>query len=514
MIERRQLERGAVAAAAISLAVFLLHLAGDLRYGFFRDELYFIACGKHLAWGYVDQPPLVAVVSLLGAPFGYALLPVRLLPSLAAALTAWFAARVARELGGGAFAQGFAALSVGLVPLYLIFGSLLTTTSWEPLSWTILIYLVLRLAKGGDPRLWLLAGADLAFGLYGKYTIALLAAALVAGLLLSDQRRALLTPWFAAGAALMLALAGPNFWWQAAHGFPFLDVIHADAVRRHPLLNGVQVEFTGMGVNAAAFIGEQLLLMHPFLAPVWIAGLWILGRRGSRAFPIAYVLLVLFSIAALAKGYYIMGIYAALISAGSVSAERVLQRTWQRVAVCAAVGLPIVALLPLMLPLLPIGSFIDYTAALRLKPPPGDRVVLVDPEYADEFGWNETARTVAGVYNALPASQRETTAVFADLYPYAAGIDMYRERYGLPPVISPHNAFYTWGTRGYDGHQMIAVGATDYPLLVKYFRSVRQVATFDDPMRHVLEGPLPIYLVRDPVQPLDKLWPLLRNYGP
>lgn len=498
---------------AIVGAAFLLHVLGDARYGFFEDELYFIVCGKHLAWGYVDQPPLVALVSLLGAPFHYALIPVRILPSLAMALAAWFASRIARELGGGIFAQAFAALGVALVPFYVAYGSLLTTTSWEPFTWTVAIYLVLRIVRGGDPRLWLLVALDVAFGLYGKYTIALLMAALVVGLLLTRQRRVFASWWALAGLAITCVLVAPNFAWQAAHGFPFLDVIHNDEVRRHALINGEQVEFLNFWQNTLAFTIEQIVFMHPFLAPVWIAGLFVLTRRASAAFAIAYLLLIAFALVNLSKSYYVMGFYGALIAAGSVALERVASSR-QRGAAVALVTIPMFALMPLMLPLMPIENFIDYTRALHLANPHDSHVTLVQPEYADEFGWIETTKAVAGVYNALSPSQRTKTAIFADQYGYAAALNLYGTQYGLPPAISPHNSFYLWGTHGYDGSHMIAVGATDYALLKTYFRNVQQVTVVDVPYRHVLEGPLPIYSVSGPVMPLAAIWPHLQNYGP
>jgi len=497
---------------AIVGAAFVLHVVGDARYGFFQDELYFIACGKHLAWGYVDQPPLVALVSLLGAPFHYALVPVRILPSLAAALAAWIAARIARELGGGLFAQAFAALGVALIPAYLVYGSWLTTTSWEPLTWTATIYLVLRIVRGGDPRLWLLVGLIAGFGFNAKYTIVFLLAALVAGLLCTPERRVLASPWAACGLALLCVLAAPNVVWQAAHGFPFLDVIHAQQMRKHVLF-GVDVDFVDVWKNGLAFLLEQIVFMHPLLAPVWLAGLAVLARRASRAFLIAYLLLVFVAVVELAKGYYIMGVYASLVGAGSVALER-LTVSWQRTLAVVLVALPIFLLMPLILPVLPLRGFIGYSRILHIANPADSRVVLIQPGYADELGWIAATRVVAAAYDRLPPAQRARTAIFADVYAYASALDLYGPYYGLPAPISAHNSFYIWGTRGYDGSQMIAVGATDYPLLMRYFHKVRQVAAFDDPYRHVIEGTLPIFLVSEPVMPLSDLWPRLRYYGP
>src|SRR5579872_1346676 len=141
-----------------AVAAFLAHAATSLRYGYFRDELYFIACSKHLSWGYVDQPPLVAFAAWLSAPLHYNIVALRILPVLAAALTVWLAARIARELGGGRFAQALAALATLLLPAYLLLGNTLTTTSFEPLSWTLVVYLVIRLVNTRDTRYWLPAG--------------------------------------------------------------------------------------------------------------------------------------------------------------------------------------------------------------------------------------------------------------------------------------------------------------------------------------------------------------------
>src|SRR5579872_6518901 len=192
------------------LLAFAAHSATSWRYGYFRDELYFIACSKHLAWGYVDQPPLVAFAAWLSAPLHYNIVALRILPLLAAAITVWLAARIARELGGGRFAQALAALATLLLPAYLLLGNTLTTTSFEPLSWTLLLYALIRLVRTGDGRYWIAAGAAFAFGMYGKYSMLLLAFALFAGLLCTKQRRLMLTVWCGAGAALALALIGPD----------------------------------------------------------------------------------------------------------------------------------------------------------------------------------------------------------------------------------------------------------------------------------------------------------------
>src|SRR5579884_3748806 len=264
-------------AIVLAFAAFAAHLATNWRYGYFRDELYFIACAKHLAWGYVDQPPLVAFAAWLSSPFGYALPALRFLPALAAALTVWFASRIARELGGGSFAQALAALSVLFLPAYVLLGNTLTTTSFEPLSWTLVAYALIRLIRTADPRYWLGASAAFAFGMYGKYSMLLLGVSLITGLLFTAQRRRIASWWFAGGIAITAAALAPNLAWQGAHGWPFVEVVRGDFAHRHAFQTGLTLEYTNMAQNAAAFLSEQLLYTNPIAVQIWLVGLAFLA---------------------------------------------------------------------------------------------------------------------------------------------------------------------------------------------------------------------------------------------
>lgn len=502
----------------LALFAALVHAATLSRYGYFRDELYFIACAKHLAWGYPDQPPLVAFAAWLAAPFGYSPFALRILPALAAAATVLLAVRIVRELGGGRFAQALAGVLTALAPAYLLLGNTLTTTSFEPMTWTLAAYAAIRIVRGSsrDARWWVLLAGALAFGLYGKYSIGLLAVALLAGFIATPEGRAALrTPWLPVCAALTTALVFPNLWWQASHGWPFLEVIREDAVHRPEFQNGAALEFRPFFANALAFAIEQIVYTNPLAVPVWVAGLVAPFRiptlRELRALSIAYAVLLAAAVLLSAKGYYIVGIYATLFAVGAVAIERLGAPV--RAALFA---LPVAAgalALPLALPVLPIDGLIGYMRVLGLTGRDGTPPHLVQPLFAEEFGWDRLARDVAAVYDALPASERARTAVYADTYADAGAIDFYGPRYGLPPAISSQNAYYDWGPRGYDGSTMIAIGASRADLLRRYFRSVQLVRTSEEPYKWIVEGPAPIYLCRDPVAPLAQIWPLLRWYG-
>ncbi len=500
----------------IALATAALHLATAGRYGYFRDELYFIACSKHLAWGYVDQPPLVAVAALLAAPFHYNLVALRVLPIVAATLTIVVAIRIAKDLGGGTLAQTLAGIAVALTPAYLLLGNTLTTTSFEGLSWTLVTWCALRIAMSrDDARLWWFAlAAATVFGLYGKYSMALLVAALICGLLLTPQRRILETWKTLAVAVFVLLLVSPNVVWQAQHGWPFLSVLQGDAAHRHAFNTGLSLEYRAFFPNAVAFAGEQLLYTNPVAVPLWFTGFTapflVRDLRQLRFISVAYIVLVLIAVAVAAKGYYIIGIYATLLSIGAVAVERV--RWFARIEFAAIVLTGLVSM-PLSLPVLSIDHFIAYSKALGMTGRDGEPARLTQPIYAEEFGWNRLARDVASFYNSMDPSTRALTGIYADTYADAGAIDLFGPKYGLPPAISSQNTYWLWGTRGYDGKTLIAIGASRIDLLKRYYRHVQLIKTSNEPLKWVVEGPAPIYLCTDPTVPFDQIWQHLRWYG-
>ncbi len=505
-------------AFGLVAAALLLHGATAWRYGYFRDELYFIACSKHLAWGYVDQPPLVAVAAWLAAPAGYQLVLLRALPILAAGGTVYLAVRLTKELGGGAFAQMLAGLATLLMPAYLLLGNTLTTTSFEPFFWTLAIYLTIRLVRApvaARPLLWLVLAVTVALGAYAKYSIGLLVAGLIAGFLLTKERDTLRTPYVLCAAGLTLLLLAPNLAWQAAHGWPFFEVVRGDAAHRPAFANGLTLEYRNLTNNATAFMLEQLLYTNPLAVPVWLSGaiapFRLAALRNLRFIAVTYAVLFFAAVALGAKGYYIVGIYATLLAIGAVAIERVAVPL--RSALLG--GLVAVALLalPLSLPVLPVERLVAYTKLLGLTGRDGLPAHLIQPVFAEEFGWDRLAQDVARVYFALPSDLRARTAIYADTYGDAGALDYFGPRYGLPPAISSQNNYYLWGTHGYDGSTLVAIGATRIDVLRRYFRSVRLVDVSVEPLKWVVEGPAPIYLCRDPVAPLSEIWPHLRWYG-
>jgi hypothetical protein len=506
---------------ALAIATVILHLAFNHRFGYYRDEFYFIDCARHLAWGYVDQPPLAPLVAWLTGPLGYALWALRLLPALLAGVTVFLACLIARDLRGNGFAQALTGLTVALAPAFLGLGYALSTEVLSPAAWTALVYLTMRLVRTRDDRLYVPIALVVALGMYAKYSIAACAFALAAGLALTGKARLLASRYLAGGVALVVVALLPNAVWQIAHGLPILGVIHGDQLNRHALANGIADESANLALNAAYFAATQVAYQNPFYVVVWIAGIVALARRRAepdyRFVPVAYFVLVVIIVATIGRGYYMEGFYPALFAAGSVAIERFLsdRASWLRAATLSAAALTGAALAPLALPILPLPAYMRYEALIGLSrpAPPNGTHHLINPLYADQLGWKTMTQTVAHAYWALPARVRPQTAIFADRYAYAGAIDFYGPAFGLPPVISPNNSYYLWGTRGYTGGSVLAVGATDYPLLMHWFGSVVQVAVYRNDYRWILEGPLPIYWCTRPRAPLAAMWPAFKYYG-
>ncbi|HXO19928.1 MAG TPA: glycosyltransferase family 39 protein, partial [Thermoanaerobaculia bacterium] len=308
-----------VGAAGIAAAAGVLHLAFVGRYGYFRDEFYYLACGRRLDWGYVDHPPFVALVARFAhGLFGDSFLAIRILPILAGSLTILLTGLLARELGGGRYAQTLAALCAAVAPHYLFVFHILSMNAFEVLLWTAAALIAARLLNGGDPRLWLLFGALCGVGLENKHSMAFFGIGVFVGLLLGRRWEALRNPWLWLGGLLAGLLFLPNLLWEVRHGWPTLEFArNAQAVKI-------------VALTPLQFLGQQVMLLHPFTAPVWIAGLGflLLAPAGRRWRPLGWAYLVVLGIflAQTAKAYYLTPYATILFAAGAVAAGRLAER--------------------------------------------------------------------------------------------------------------------------------------------------------------------------------------------
>jgi len=484
------------------LAVFI-HFLFNRQYGYFRDELYYAACGEHLAWGYVDHAPLVAFVSAFTRKlFGDSLFALRLLPALSAAPKVLLAGWMAREVGGGKFSQFFAALLVLLAPIYLTFDNFLSMNAFEPVFWMLCAAIVLRILNGGSPRLWLLFGAVAGLGLLNKHSMLFFGSGLAVGLLLTPARAQFARVEIWLGAAIALLIFVPNLLWEIRHGYPTIALLHTVIGSKYTT------------VSPLSFIAEQFLLVNPLTAPVWLAGLWffLADKRGRKyAVPgIAYLVVLLEMLLLHGKIYYLAPAYIVLLAAGAVAwDEQIFSRakSWLRPLVVAPLVVSGMVAAPLAMPILPVATAVKYCRFFGVQDVKVENVPLdsLPQLFGDMFGWPEQVQAVFRAFHSLSAEEQSRAALLAYNYGEAGAIDYLGKPYGLPKAISGHNQYGYWGPRGATGEVVIAIGFAKSRLDqsfadVQPFEAVRPAYALPE------ESGLTIYICRRPRQDLAASW--------
>jgi Dolichyl-phosphate-mannose-protein mannosyltransferase len=497
----------------LSFLVFAAHMLVSGRYGYFVDELYYLACSHHLAWGYVDQPPLIAVITWLErVTLGDSLSALHFLPALAAGLRVLLTGLIARELGARRFGIALACVCVAVAPIYLGLDSLLTMNVFESLFWMGAALIVLKILNGASQKLWLLFGAICGVGLLNKHSMLIFGFGLFVGLLLTSQRKQFTKPWIWLGGLIALLIFLPNLLWEIHRHFPTVE-----------LLRNVQQSGRNTEMGPGMFLLVQAFILHPLAAPVWIAGLFELLRdrdgKGWRVLGIAYVVLMVCMLTMHGRMYYSAPAYPMLFAAGGLVFERwftrLLSGRWLMpayVALLVATGL---ILAPFAyFPMLTVDQYIAYSKLMHLAP-----VRLENHEmgplpqiYADQFGWKEMAQVVADAYHNLPPAEQKSCGIFGQNYGQAGAMDFFGAKMGLPPAISGHQNYFYWGPHGFTGECLIVLG--DRPeRLRELFESVELVGTVTHPLSMPYQH-FDVYLCRRPkFGDLEKAWPKIKRWG-
>jgi hypothetical protein len=492
------------AVYALAIAVLALHMAFSGRYGYFRDELYYAACGQRLAWGYVDHAPLAPFLARLSRVLlGDSLPALRLLPALAASAKVLLGAWLARELGGGKYAQFLAAFCVLLAPIYLTFDSFFSMNAFEPVFWMACAAIVLRILNSGNPKLWLLFGLIAGLGIVNKHSMLFFASGIVLGLLTTSARDHFRQPWIWLGAGIAFLCFLPNLLWEIQNGWPTLALLHAVIGTKYVI------------VSPWEFIWQQTLLTHPLAAPIWLAGLWFLLRDpfGEKyaVLAVAYFTVLLEMLILHGKIYYLAPAYVMLLAAGSVWIElRLVPRAgaWLRPAIAVPLLIGGVIAAPLAMPILPVEAAVRYTRfwdvqAVRVENVPQRELPQL---FADMFGWQEQVHAVAGVYHALPESERAQAVVLAYNYGEASAINYFGSKLGLPrQAISGHNQYGLWGPGATTGQVVVAIGFTERQLRECY-DEVTPEASVSPQYAIPEESQLTIFVCRRPHKGLQESW--------
>lgn len=491
--------------AAPLLAVLAVHLAVLGRYGFGWDELYYVACADHLDWGYVDHPPLIAVVTAVTRFLLGDSLPALRLPNLLAGLLAAFVTGlIAREFGAGRFGQFLATACVALAPVFLVIQHILSMNAFDHLFWALAILTVTRILGRDQPRLWPLFGLVVGIGLLNKYSMAFFCAALGLGLLLTPARRHLADRRFWLGSGIGALLFVPHVLWESRQGWPSLEFMHNVAAHKN------------LPLSPWAFFRSSAEQMNVFALPVWALGLgYLLFSQGGRRFrPLGWIypaLLVVFQ-ANHAKPYYLAPAYLALFAAGAFVFERATSdRSWLRVASIALIITRVLAYSPMLIPLLKESDLVAYQGWLGYQPKPDERGATptkLPIYFATMHGFEDLVQVVARIYHSLPEAERARTAIYASGYGNAGAVDYFGRRYGLPKAISGHNSYWLWGPRDYTGEIVIVIDA-DRRDLEQAFTTVGPGETVDSPYA---QHQVTVFLCRHLKQPLLTVWPQVRTY--
>jgi hypothetical protein len=470
-----------------------LHAPSIGEYGFHRDELYYLMCGRALDWGYVDHPPLVPLIARgVETLVGPSLAAFRLVAVALGAVVVFMAGLIAREMGGRAWAQGLAALAVAVSPVFLLTNHLFQTVTPDQTAWAVGAWLVLRILRTGRERLWLAVGLVCGLGLLAKYTVALFGLGLVAGLAATPWRRSFRSPWLWAGGVLAMVFVLPNLLWQQAHGWPSAEFIVNRGAR------------TAAELTPLSFLAIQLAFIGGISVPLFVVGVArLFGPHAGPARVLGWIWLVVTAVltAIVAKPYYPAPTYPLVLAAGALWLEaRADARTWRRLRVAVPLVLVLgqIPLVWMVLPLVPRDMFARHQEAWPHK------------EYREMFGWDELAVQVAAVYHSLPESDRTRAGLMTDSYGEAAALDLFGPRHGLPRATSAHNTYYYWGPPDTD---VVVVIAWSRRRLDRLFGDVNEVRRISNAQGIVNESAQQkIFVCRRPLRPWPEIWAALRSF--
>jgi len=503
--KRLWLSDGMTAAWMFAGLAVLLQMVLSGRYGYFRDELYYLALSHHLDWGYVDLAPLSPLILRASRIFlGDSLHALRFLPAMAQGAEIVLTGLIARELGGKRFAVLLACLSVLVAPVVLANADRYSMNAFEPLFWMGSMYCLLLAINRDLPQMLVWSGVLIGLGLENKHSTAFFLISLTVALLATGERRLLRSKWLWIAAATIVLLSLPNLIWQYQRGFPtWVD------------LTNVKKTHKNVELPPLAFLLQQIMMLLPGNALVWIAGLGYLLFHGEgkryRVLGVAYLVFLAIMMALHGKDYYLAPIYPMLLAAGGIFWEKLTaprdRLRWVRTALPAFLAVMGAMVAPVVLPVLPPDRVVPYMARLGSNSPrteTGMKSIL--PQYfADEFGWEEMVAQVAQVYNSIPPDERAKAAILGGNYGSAGAIDFFGGQYGLPKSISAHQNYYYWGFREYTGENLIML---NWPLdgAQHWCQSVEQGPVIAHPYAMSWEH-YTILICHGLKKPLAEAWP-------
>ena len=486
-----------LAMAGVKLAIQVIGniLAQRAGYGIFRDEMYYLICGRHLAFGYVDQPPMVALQArLTDILFGHQhMWSLRLLSGIAGAVKVFLTGALVWAMGGSSGSRKAAALlamlGVTVAGVYLGIDGYLSMNSFEPVFWLLCALALIRIAQEhgipGQERVvrnwWMVLGVSAGLGLENKWNEVFFLVALLIALLLTPQRRILASRWFAAAVTIIVALALPNLLWEMHYHWPTLEwLIDVSKSNKDVKLPPLQ------------FLRAQMMTLTPWTIPLWLSGVvWLLASRKAREFRFLGVLYLIFlpmMMVLHAKDYYLVPVYPIYFAAGAMcwlpAGKHGALRYWRVSAYALLLVVGFFLTIPFSIPVLSPQKFLAWSKTMHYHPADSENhgATILPQFYADRFGWHEMVEKVAGIYNSLPPGQRAVTGIYTGNYGEASAINLFGPKYGLPVAISGHQTYWLWGPHGYTGQEMIVINGASLQEMNEYYASCTVAGKMDNPL--------------------------------
>ena len=517
----------------MAIAAFALHLPFLTQYGIFRDELYYLDCANHLAWGYVDHPPFsIAVLALSRKLLGDSVFAIRLPSLLAACATVYLVGYLTDKLGGKRFAQTLAMLAWIVAPVNLALSHFFSMNAFDLFFWALLCCLLLHLTpqpplpttrsslgEGEKPAIKLslsskrseveqgiLFGIVLGLALLNKFSVLWLIAGLTVGVLVTSYRRVLLKPgiWVAVGIALVVF--APHAIWQVQNGLPIREFV-ANA-SRYKMESNPPVQF----------LLTQVLQMNPLILPIWLMGImWGMRNKAGasgRLFAVMFLtVLFILLVNGKSRSAYLVPAYAPILALGGIFWERTISGFNMRRLVLSGLSLGGAALMPMALPILPVGAFIAYSRAIGIAPPQEEKggKGLLPQFYADMHGWHELANAVYDIYRTLPLPEQDDFAVFTNNYGEAGAVNYFLQGKGVPRAFSGHNAYWMWGTGDWNGKFLVIVNTVPKSF-EPLFEDIEKVRSVPLPLSVPDEQDAPLYIARRLKIPVAEFWKQVKSY--
>jgi len=475
------------AVIKVALHIVTNIIAQHQGYGIFRDEMYYLICGQRLAFGYVDQPPMVALAARVTETlFGHDhMWSLRLFPALAGGAKVFLTGVMVWGLGGGRRAASLAMVGVLVAGEYLGVDSFLSMNCFDPVFWMTCALALIMIVQAERPESvrnwWIVLGVSAGLGLENKVSIVFFLVCVLAALLLTPQRRILKSKWFGVAVLLMVVLALPNLLWQIHYHFPTLE-----------WLRDVQHSDKDVKLGPLKFLVAQVVMLNPFTVLLWLSGVvWLLVSRAARPFRflgVMYLLFVPLMMAMHAKDYYLAPAYLVFFAAGGVARFSWARDSVWKNALFGAYALILAVsgclFLPYSIPVLPPKEFVAYEKKIGFTPQDTENhdATILPQFYADRFGWSDLVSQVNQIYHSLPPDEQAVTGIFAGNYGQASAINLFGPKYGLPQAISGHQNYWIWGPRGYTGQEMIIISGASLDEVTPYYASCKIIGVRNNPL--------------------------------